>query len=62
MTIYDFTVAGYFHNVMLNPQAEFAQEWSKVMKLHCPKRVWKYLNNFGKEMKQYLKKRTPSLY
>ena len=62
LTIYDFTVAGYFYNVVLNPNAEFADDWKKAMKLHCPKRVWKYLNNFGKEMKLYLKKRPASLY
>ena len=27
LTIYDFTVAGYFHNVFLNPNAEFAEGW-----------------------------------
>ena len=62
LTIYDFTVAGYFHNVMLNPDAEFADGWAKSMKLHCSKRVWKYLNNFAKEMKMYLKKRPASPY
>ena len=62
LTIYDFTVAGYFHNVILNQHAEFAQEWAQAMKRHCSKRVWKYLNNFGKEMKMYLKKRQSCLY
>lgn len=27
LTIYDFTVAGYFFNVFMNPQAEFAEGW-----------------------------------
>lgn len=62
LTIYDFTVAGYFYNVILNPNAEFAADWQAAMKRHCTKRVWKYLNNFSKEMKSYLKKRHTCLY
>lgn len=62
LTIYDFTVAGYFHNVFLNPKAEFADGWQKTMKRHCPKRVQKYLSNFAKEMKSYLDRRQASLY
>lgn len=54
LTIYDLYVAGYMHNVMMNPNAKFAAEWAETMAKHCPERVTQYLQNFSDEMKDYL--------
>ena len=62
VTIYDMHVAGYIHNVMLNPKAEFASGWAECMAKHCPERVAQYLQNFREEFKDYLASRPESVY
>ena len=54
VTIYDMVVAGYMHNVMMNPKAKCAHLWSATMTEQCPDRVKNYLQNFRDEFKEYL--------
>lgn len=56
LTIYDCTVGGFFFNIVLNPNAKFADKWAKAWE-KAPQRVKGYAANFGHEMKDYLDER-----
>lgn len=53
LTIYDFTVAGYFTNMICNPNAQEAQIWAEYY-AKGPERVKRYVEEFQKEMHGYL--------
>lgn len=57
LTIYDFTVAGYFTNVICNPHAKEAPLWQQQYEEKAPARVKKYVQDFMEEMKEYLESR-----
>ena len=62
VTIYDMAVAGYFHNVVLNPKADHAAGWAECIAKHCSERITRYLQNFREEFNDYLKNRPESIY
>ena len=53
MTIYDFTVGGFFTNLVLNPNAKYKALFNEVW-TNAPQKVKNYVNNFISEMKPYL--------
>ena len=53
MTTHDFTIAGMYVNLILNPNAKDAEFWAKIWD-QTPERVKKYVNDFKDEMKDYL--------
>ena len=62
ITIYDISVAGYFHDVILNPKAKYAEKWAAMMESKCPVRVKYYLKDFGEVFKEYLSNRPESIW
>ena len=53
LTIYDFTVGGWFTNLVLNQNAKYKAHF-EVVWANAPEKVKTYVNNFIAEMKPYL--------
>lgn len=56
LSIYDFTVGGWFMNLILNPNAKYKAHFDVVW-ASAPEKVKTYVNNFAAEMKPYLDSR-----
>jgi len=55
-TIYDFQVAGFLFNLILNPTSNDPEVWAKVWET-APDRLKKYADDFKEDMKDYLDSR-----
>ena len=53
LSIYDFTVGGWFLNLVLNPNAKYRAHF-EVVWANAPEKLKTYINNFTAEMKPYL--------
>ena len=56
VSIYDFSVAGFFTNMVLNPKSAVAPLWAQVWE-KAPERLQKYISDFQAELCDYLEKR-----
>jgi len=56
LSIYDFTIGGWFTNLVLNPNAKYKAHFDTVW-ANAPEKVKAYVNNFVTEMKPYLDSR-----
>jgi len=56
ITLIDFTIGGFFVNVVLNPNSPLKQGWSAVW-AQAPPKLQQYIANFQTEMGPYLEKR-----
>ena len=61
-TVFDIYVAGYFFNVILNPNSERPEGWKKSMLANSTDRVNKYLDSFKDVFKGYLENRPDAVY
>ena len=57
LTIFDFTIGGFFCNVVLNLKGHHNQVWKKHLDEKAPDNVKAYLSNYQEAMKEYLEKR-----
>ena len=63
ITVFDIYIAGFFYNVILNPDAVSAENWKQGMADHSTDRVNQFLKDFGEEFKGYLDNRPkPYIY
>lgn len=56
VSIYDFTIGGWFLNLVLNPNAKYRAHF-EVVWANAPEKLKTYINNFIAEMKPYLDSR-----
>ena len=61
LTIYDFQVAGFFTNVVLNPHSRDYELWQESFKDASPQ-IREYVADFQKDMKDYLDDREEKKY
>ena len=56
LTFYDFAIAGFFHNMVLNERNPLAARWAAAWE-KAPENLKKYVATFGDEFKDYLANR-----
>ena len=61
ITLYDVNVAGFFVNIVLNPQNPGKDLWAKAWE-STPENIKTYVANFQEAFKEYLANRRPGSF